>query len=748
MNSGNVIGQTLDDKYRIESEIGKGGMGTVYLATHVGTERPVALKVIAPQFMQRLEFVERFKREARAAGRLRHPNVVNVTDFGFTDTKDGKVAYLVMEYLDGCTLGEVLEEEGRLPLSWTLDILEQVCSAVQEAHEQGIIHRDLKPDNIWLEPNQRGGYTVKVLDFGIAKLEEQMNKANQTPLLDSVFPPTQNFQARPTIADNSLSETIAENYHATSVGEAATIAQSFQNDTEAGTLIQSKDADFEQRTLIQPDKIDSESGTAILPVAPIRTFRQTGNDGTKLNSKSIETDDVLRETASTSELTRVGAVLGTPLYMSPEQCRGEKLTAGSDIYSLGVIAYQMLSGKTPFSGEYQKVMEAHQEIEPPVLEAKKVPRKVKNVINFSLAKTVESRPPTAQSFASELRAQSEGIGALLRRSLTIYSEHLPKFMGLTLLLLTPFIFVSILKFAVGLFYAGGVIGNMAISTLNLILLLPATFVGIFCSQLITGTTTWIVIQYLAIPLRPISLRTALRATRKKWKRLIGTGLLSTALTFLGLLFCFIGFPILSVLFVLVAPVVMMEDLRWTAALKRSKNLTLRSLRTTIAAVFIMFLVPMIFGGIVSLVVALTVKTVSDAKDKMMPVITSEQKSDKSVQTKQNDDDDFNISFGPNENIKVFDNDKKKEENSVKEIIREGLTTVLILPMQILLFPLSSIIIALLYLKTRQVGGESMNDLLAQFEESDQPRTNWQRRVQKRLEQSGRITGKSKSGAEI
>ena len=113
MNSGNVIGQTLDDKYRIESELGKGGMGTVYLATHVGTERPVALKVIAPQFMQRLEFVERFKREARAAGRLRHPNVVDVTDFGFAETREGNVAYLVMEYLDGCTLGEVLEEEKR-----------------------------------------------------------------------------------------------------------------------------------------------------------------------------------------------------------------------------------------------------------------------------------------------------------------------------------------------------------------------------------------------------------------------------------------------------------------------------------------------------------------------------------------------------------------------------------------------------------------------------------------------------------
>src|SRR4051812_17510172 len=164
------VGQTLDDKYRLERLLGQGGMGAVYLATHLGTERYVALKLISPQFMRNREFVERFKREARAAGRLRHPNVVDVTDFGFARVNEGQVAYLVMEYLDGCTLGDVLAEEKRLPLEWVADILEQVCSAVHEAHQQGIVHRDLKPDNIWLEPNRLGSYRVKVLDFGIAKV--------------------------------------------------------------------------------------------------------------------------------------------------------------------------------------------------------------------------------------------------------------------------------------------------------------------------------------------------------------------------------------------------------------------------------------------------------------------------------------------------------------------------------------------------------------------------------------------------
>ena len=96
MNFGKLIGQIIDGKYKIERELGKGGMGAVYLATHLGTERPVAVKVIVQQFMERPEFVERFRREARAAGRLRHPNVVDVTDFGIADMKSGKVAYLVM----------------------------------------------------------------------------------------------------------------------------------------------------------------------------------------------------------------------------------------------------------------------------------------------------------------------------------------------------------------------------------------------------------------------------------------------------------------------------------------------------------------------------------------------------------------------------------------------------------------------------------------------------------------------------
>ncbi len=736
MKGGSLVGQTLDGKYKIENEIGKGGMGTVFLATHLGTERPVALKVIASEFMQREEFVERFRREARAAGRLRHPNVVNVTDFGFANTRNGEAAYLVMEYLDGCTLGEILEEEKRLPLSWTLDILEQVCSAVQEAHEQGIIHRDLKPDNIWLEPNQRGGYTVKVLDFGIAKLEEQMADNNSLENLDISNAP--GFYSRPTVADLIQPNTIAENRASTVVSEISTIAQFPNTDSEAGTMIQSN------------GEVDLDAGTAIFTVPPIRSLAQMENVGTKLVSGQFETGDSPLNKTSTAELTRVGAVLGTPLYMSPEQCRGEKLTKQSDIYSLGVIAYQMLSGKTPFTGDYLAVMESHKETAPPPLEAKKVRRKVKMVINSALAKSIAERPPTAQAFGSELRAQSEGIGALLRRSLTIYSEHLPKFIGLTLLLFLPAVFVSLLKLMMDGLFAAGMFSGMQIEVFNAAMALPIVFVGIFCGQLITGTTTWIVVQFLAVPLRPLKVRTALMATKKKWKRLIGTGLLSTGLTFLGLFACGIGFPILSVLFVLVAPVIMLEDLRSFAALKRSMTLVRRSLKTTIASVFIMFIVPLIFGAFVSIFVITSVKAAGDLKDKIMATKSKMQ------QTPDNETIDVNVDKGE---VKVKSADKsivssddkddnktddeaKNSSRTFREILRETLTTLLMLPIQLLILPLSSIIVALLYLKTRQVGGESLQDLLTQFEETDQPKTNWQKRVHERLEQSGKVTSKT------
>ncbi len=776
MNGANVIGQTLDDKYKIENEIGKGGMGTVYLATHVGTERPVALKIIAPEFMTRLEFVERFKREARAAGRLRHPNVVNVTDFGFADTEGGNVAYLVMEYLDGCTLGEILEEEERLPLAWTLDILEQVCSAVQEAHDQGIIHRDLKPDNIWLEPNQRGGYTVKVLDFGIAKLEEQMHKPPQISSANEPQVLTENFQSRTTVADSPNFGTVAENGNATAAIEAKTIANASHPDSESGTLIQtgavdlesgtliqssgeinlesgtliqSGEVSLESGTLIQSQEVNLESGTAILPALPVRTLKASQNGGTKIITAAVETDKSLGRANMTANLTRVGAVLGTPLYMSPEQCRGEKLSRQSDIYSLGVIAYQMLSGKTPFSGDYLAVMESHKDVVPPPLEAKKVPKKIKQVVASSLSKEIGERPPSALAFASELRAQSEGFGSLYRRALVIYSEHLPKFLGLSILLYLPIGLLTVFQLVLSFLSVNDVVSGFTKTVLNGTLTVISTFFAMFCGYLIFGTITWMVAQILAVPLRPVKIRPAMEMTFRRWKTFAGTGMLSAILTMLGYVLCFLPGLYCSIVLALVAPVVMMENLRGFEALRRSKSLVKRSLRTTVAVIIIMFFVPFVGSGLIAFMANATAKSLSGTADKIevvrakAPEATQENKDSDSppvAETEPNADWQIKVK---GDKISVSEPiEAKNMSQSIKETIREALTQILLLPFQIFIASFSSIVVALLYMKTRQVGGESMQDLLEQFEESEQPRSNWQKRVKARLEQSGKHTSRT------
>jgi serine/threonine protein kinase len=575
MHYSDLIGQTLDDKYQIERELGHGGMGAVFLATHLGTERPVAIKIIAPQFMKRPEFVERFRREARAAGRLRHPNVVDVTDFGFADADGGQVAYLVMEYLDGCTLGEILEEEKNLPVGWTLDILEQVCSAVHEAHEQGIIHRDLKPDNIWLEPNQRGGYTVKVLDFGIAKLEVSEGGETEETAVRKSTSPTFVSGSSATQAGISLEDTIHDSISPTRIIEGHTVLQP-AGGARAGT---------ESETLIQHDENGGDRGTQVLKAGSVsgdqesvRTIIDTTNrDDTRSSDPSLGS---VQYTPSTSDLTRVGSVLGTPLYMSPEQCRGDKLDTRSDIYSLGVIAYQMLSGETPFRGDFTQVMESHRLIPPPPLNAKKVRKKLKRVINSALAKDPDDRPQTAEAFASSLRARSEGIFGLLRRAGMIWSEHIQKFLLLSAFFHLPAIVLGAVLIAISFLRVSEAISPTAANVGLGIVGVTYSVVTTFCAYLIIGTITWVVAQSLAVPLRPIRLRPALWEAKEKWRSFAGTGILSTVLTIVGgALTCGIGFIILNVLWALCAPVVMMENVSGRPALKRSKDLVKRSVAT-------------------------------------------------------------------------------------------------------------------------------------------------------------------------
>jgi serine/threonine protein kinase/ankyrin repeat protein len=341
-----MIGQLLDGKYEIEELCGRGGMGAVYRATHVGTGRRVAVKVIAPELAGDSEFIERFRREAKTIGLLRHPNIVNVTDFGVTGAGEGArtIAYLVMEYLEGQTLAErlkkgrpaefdrlnncsIIEREYErmkdrrlMPINEAIAILSQTCAAMDEAHRLGILHRDLKPENIWLEPAVSNGSNVKVLDFGIARLQD--------------FIAFDELKPQPEFTEPAISH--------------------------------------------QPF--------------------------------SITEDETLRLSYTARQMSRFGSVMGTPKYMSPEQCRGERLDKSSDVYSLGVIAYQMLTGEPPFTGTTPELLVRHRESDPAPLREKRwdIPAGVDAVVRQALAKDKNARPATAGAFAFQLQLRAEG----------------------------------------------------------------------------------------------------------------------------------------------------------------------------------------------------------------------------------------------------------------------------------------------------------------------------------------------------
>ena len=662
------VGQVLDEKYRLERLLGQGGMGAVYLATHLGTERYVALKLITPQFMRNEEFVARFKREARAAGRLRHPNVVDVTDFGFSGEGVGRVAYLVMEYLDGCTLSDVLAEEERLPLYWVVDILEQVCAAVQEAHQQGVIHRDLKPDNIWLEPNALGGYRVKVLDFGIAKLAEA---GNLSPEISSV---RESADSTPTM-------------HFSQPPIAATVAAG-AGELEATRIVVPPLNNLESETLIQPD--NERSGNVAATQAAPNDARATQaaeeSDKTRLFDGGIRptsaaaaagrrTTDAM-STAATTGLTRVGAILGTPLYMSPEQCRGESLDARSDIYSLGVIAYQMLSGATPFTGDTTSVIRAHTENQPTVLREhnRKLPKRVSRLIMSALDKDRVARPQTAAAFANAMRANVDGLGTLYRRAFSLYSEYFPEFFKLSLLAHIPIIIITLMNVALRL--GEGRLGKVPTVALAVPLALLQIIAAFVTGSIISGVTAIIVTQLAVAPMKPVQLRPAFGVLRKRWRPFLKTGIRVSLRILLGFALLIIPGFVVTVRYLLWAPVVLMEGLEKKAALTRARALAARSWRTIIVAWLVQLLVPALVGSLFGALIGST----THGKASFRIKVTSQ--------------------FAPLINIFIL--------------------------------PLMSIVPALLYLKMRQFGGETLNDVMAQIEEVEGARSNWRRRMRTRL----------------
>ena len=279
-----LIGSVIDEKYRLDSRIGVGGMGTVYRATRLLIGDSVAVKVLHAEQLRDPNTAERFRREAQAAARLKHPNAVAIHDFGVSS--EGMV-YLVMELVEGDTLRRLIKEHGPLAPSAVSEILTQVCGALDAAHQQSIVHRDIKPDNIVVALTGTGP-RVKVLDFGIARL---------------------------------------------------------------------------------------------------------------------------RDLKVLNNLTQTGSVVGTPHYMSPEQCLGEELDARSDIYSLGVVLYEMLAGIVPFnSPTSMAVVVQHVNATPASLRAlnMSIPAAVEAVVLRALEKRRDARPQTAGALATEFAAAVRG----------------------------------------------------------------------------------------------------------------------------------------------------------------------------------------------------------------------------------------------------------------------------------------------------------------------------------------------------
>ncbi len=167
-----LVGQLLAGKYKILKKIGEGGMGSVYIANQEPIDRKVAVKVLLGKLAEDEIAVKRFEQEAKAISKMQHPNTVTIYDFGHTGEDEGERLYIVMEYLKGRTLTQVLRNDGQIAAPRSARIIRQVCASLADAHQAGIIHRDLKPDNIFLTEVGEDKDWVKVLDFGVAKLAD------------------------------------------------------------------------------------------------------------------------------------------------------------------------------------------------------------------------------------------------------------------------------------------------------------------------------------------------------------------------------------------------------------------------------------------------------------------------------------------------------------------------------------------------------------------------------------------------
>jgi eukaryotic-like serine/threonine-protein kinase len=274
---------TIAGRYRIEGRLGVGGMSTVHLARDQRLERYVALKLLAEHLADDPTFVSRFRREALAAARLVHPNIVQVFDFGFDEPHHQH--FIVMEHVSGHSCAELLRDRGHLDVEETVDIVSQACRGLDYAHRNGVVHRDVKPGNLLVSDSGQ----VKLADFGIARATEQ------------------------------------------------------------------------------------------------------------------------------SSITQVGSVLGTAAYLAPEQARGEEAGPRADVYSLGVVTYQLLSGRLPYeaSSLSELALKQQRESPAPLQELNpRVPPELAQAVSMALAIDQESRPRDTMLYAEGLRKGLQGLAPI------------------------------------------------------------------------------------------------------------------------------------------------------------------------------------------------------------------------------------------------------------------------------------------------------------------------------------------------
>jgi hypothetical protein len=370
--------------------------------------------------------------------------------------------------------------------------------------------------------------------------------------------------------------------------------------------------------------------------------------------------------------------MGTPLYMSPEQCGGGHVDTRSDIYSLGVITYQMLAGEPPFAGNTSTVMRAHREQNPKNLRdlANKIPKRAAGVVMSALSKNPAERPQTAFAFGSSLRGHSEGVGALYRRAFALYSEYFPKFLKLSLIAHVPMIVASILLVSAFLWYKHwppvGLFNKVAVVSIIAVLSLLKFVATTISGGVISGVTAIIITQLTAAPLRPVKLREAFAVMRKRWRPFLKTLIRVTLWICLGLILLVIPGMVMWMRYSLYAPVVLVEGLQGKAAMRRACELASRSWKTVIVVAILQFLLPAIVGSLVGFMAGRS----------------------------------------------------KVEKNSVSAQVFQQIVDLA----NIFVMPLISIVPALLYVKMRQLGGESLASVWSQIEEGEGKQSVWQQRL--------------------